>query len=200
MAKILYHATKSFLKPGDTIIPGFNPNFTDDEYVSPDFVYLTATPIPHHTIAELALREDWNVYEVLVKGAVSIGLWDDYMTKGKVTVVKRVGSAGIAIPGNLTKKQKRVLKQLKDKAPILDVEEDDLDDDEDYILNFDDITEEDMEEDNNSSFGNVGVAVVNGITLRCGKAFSRKRNFTEEIGWGEHAKFPNNKKGRMKVR
>lgn len=109
--KNFYHASKSKLKPGDRISPMYpKKNFENCGC----YVFLTPKPYPHSTIWQEAFEGDWDVYEVKPTGKVSLGMCYDYRTEKDVIVIRRVGTAkGLALPGNLSPKQRKVVETYK---------------------------------------------------------------------------------------
>ena len=74
-----YHASPHRFKPGDLV--------SHDHYV-----FMSDRPAPHFTIAEQAMKEGWDVYEVLPTGRVWPGMWHDFIANS-AEVIRRVGSA-----------------------------------------------------------------------------------------------------------
>lgn len=107
-----YHASSAHLKPGDRIIPTFAKKNFDG---CARGVYMTSRPQPHFTVYKEAFDGDWDVYEVRPTGKVHLWEWDDYVTLSDVIVVRKIGSAkGLAIPGNISKKDRKKIEVYKD--------------------------------------------------------------------------------------
>ena len=110
--KNFYHATPARLKPGDRISPTYPKKNFDG---CARGVYMTPHPQPHSTVYEEAFDGDWDVYEVRPTGKVRLWEWCDYITNEEVIVVRKVGTAkGLAIPGNLTNKDRKKAEIYKD--------------------------------------------------------------------------------------
>lgn len=94
-----YHATPAFLKPGDEL----NPHYPVSNYFfsSNGILYMTSGKQPHYTVAERAMREKWNIYEVKPTGDIWYGsCWDEYYTDKPCVIIKRIGNAaGLARTG-----------------------------------------------------------------------------------------------------
>lgn len=121
--KKYYHASPVIFSPGDFLLHTVQArNFTASTWFR-DAIFMTWTPIPHFTIIEKALAENWQVYEVQPLKKVHQGFWDDYFTCGPVKVIKRIGSCrGISQNGVLSsavewgcKSKPKVFKKKPDK-------------------------------------------------------------------------------------
>lgn len=105
-----YHASKTRFKPGEIVHPA-NVN-VQAQFQASDFgkFYMTTSPKPHFTIADRAIRENWDVYEVrpLNPKNVKFGYWDDLTCNGPVEIIKNIGSArSFAKTGKPPKKNQR---------------------------------------------------------------------------------------------
>ena len=93
-----YHASPRRFKVGTVLRPGTEPK-KSRAYINfgrTDQIYLTTSPIPHHTILAIAKKDKWHVYEVEPLGKVRVGIWDD-LTVDRAEVIAYVGNArGIA--------------------------------------------------------------------------------------------------------
>ena len=87
-----YHASPTRYSPGD-LIHGKSQGWSFKTPV----VFMTESDIPHYTIFERAVKENWFVYQVKPLRKVKIGTcWDEAGCE-LVEVVKKVGNArGIA--------------------------------------------------------------------------------------------------------
>ena len=101
--KKYYHASPVIFSPGDFLLHTIQTkNFNASTWYR-DAIFMTWTPVPHFTILEKALAENWEVYQVEPLKKVHLGTWDDYYTCGPVKVIKRIGSCrGVSQNGILS--------------------------------------------------------------------------------------------------
>jgi hypothetical protein len=101
--KKYYHASPVIFSPGDFLLHTIQDRNYNASTWYGDAIFMTWTPVPHYTILEKALAENWEVYEVEPLKKVYKGTWDDFYTQGQVRVIKRVGSCrGISKNGVLS--------------------------------------------------------------------------------------------------
>lgn len=56
-------------------------------------VFLTTSPVPHHTIANRAIERGGHIYQVKPLGKLHWGHWDDLYCHEGATVIRYVGNA-----------------------------------------------------------------------------------------------------------
>lgn len=88
-----YHSSPDRLKVGTILTGRRKANDSLDQAV-----FLTTDPVPHYTIIERAIKEDWHIYEVEPMGKITHGgMWDE-LTAPQAEVVRYVGKArGIGV-------------------------------------------------------------------------------------------------------
>lgn len=121
-----YHASKTRFRPGEIVDPN-NPNVSPNFYSSnTGLFYMTTAPEPHYTVADRALRENWEVYEVLPlnKKQISYGnSWNELTCTGPVKILRNVGNVrALAKIGKNKKKLSEEEKEWK-KNRIQEAEE-----------------------------------------------------------------------------
>jgi len=89
-----YHASPHRMPVGTVVRPARNLPQIKPQYNSKDFVYLTTSPLPHHTISPDVMQDDyaWHVYEVVPEGRIWPGEWNDIKAE-KAVIIRYVGNA-----------------------------------------------------------------------------------------------------------
>ena len=87
-AKIKYfHSSPARYAPGDVIV-GKSNGWSSNVPV----VFMTTSPVPHYTIIDEAVRDNWFVYQVMPTSKVKLGrMWDEYFCIS-VTIIKKNGT------------------------------------------------------------------------------------------------------------
>lgn len=86
-----YHASPHRLRFGEALTP---TTPVDYGFIDMSGIFLTTSPVPHHTIVPRVLYQGkrWHVYEVRTFGSIEKGLWDDIVAE-RAVVVREVGNA-----------------------------------------------------------------------------------------------------------
>ena len=88
MKRKYYHASPKRHKPGEVLV-GQSCGWSSSVPV----VFMTQSPIPHYTIFDEAVEDNWFIYRVIPTSKVKIGrCWDEALSES-VEIVKCVGRA-----------------------------------------------------------------------------------------------------------
>jgi len=83
-----YHASARRYSPGDVVVGhSWCPSHRGL------WVFLSNSPVPHYTIASIAVKENWHVYEVVPNGKCKLSNFECEIIAESVIIVSKVGNA-----------------------------------------------------------------------------------------------------------